>query len=256
MNLWRLTLAPHKCSQITFSKAACRKNDDLDIQIYNQKISYDLNPKFLGIIFDPRMNFESHMEMVKSKIFDRINVLKVLAYDRNWSLKTNYLVNVYKVLVRSVMDYANVISGACDKQVIKDFEILQNTALRVIFKVSLLDHVSIETLREWAGVESIETRHSELLNDYYVKCLTSSNPLIKDVFKQYELFKKRNFLREELAIGEGGTVDMATFDLIKNHNYSSLHNEKYLTTLCKAKWVVKEFLTDGYGFGPIGSSFR
>ena len=44
------------------------------------------------------------------------------------------------------MDYANVISTACDKKVIRAFEVLQNDALRVIFKKLKLDHVSIEEL--------------------------------------------------------------------------------------------------------------
>jgi len=52
MNFWRLSLARKKCANITFSRAVSTKNDELDINIYAQKITYDNYPKFLGIVFD------------------------------------------------------------------------------------------------------------------------------------------------------------------------------------------------------------
>ena len=71
MNRWHLSLAPHKCSQLTFTKAV----DNLDIKIYGFRIPYESNPKFLGIVFEARLSFEAHNELVKSKVKDRINVL-------------------------------------------------------------------------------------------------------------------------------------------------------------------------------------
>ena len=87
MNLWHLSLAPHKCAQITFLKAANTEKDDLEVSLYGAKIPYEKNPTFLGIVFDVRMSFEAHGELFK-KIKDRMNILKVLSYDRQWSLDT------------------------------------------------------------------------------------------------------------------------------------------------------------------------
>ena len=77
MNLWHLSLAPHKCAQITFSRSNNNEHDDVDIKLYNQKIPYDPSPKFLGITFDKRLNFEKHNEKVAEKVKERINILKV-----------------------------------------------------------------------------------------------------------------------------------------------------------------------------------
>ena len=132
------------------------------------------------------------------------------------------------------MDYANVISSACDKNVTRAFEVLQNDALRVIYKKSKLDHVSIEELRGWAELDSIEMRHEELLNDYYVKCMTSNNPLIKDLFNSYTNFKNRNITDLSPAAGSGGKVDLTRLDQIKKNNFEALHSEIYETSLCKA----------------------
>ena len=84
------------------------------------------------------------------------------------------------------MDYANVISAACTNQPSKDFEVLQITALIVIYKKSLLDKVSIEQLREWADIESMTERHENLLNDYYGKVIIKGNTLLEALFESFK----------------------------------------------------------------------
>ena len=111
-------------------------------------------------------------------------------------------------------------------------------------------------MRGWAELDSIEMRHEELLNDYYVKCMTTNNPLIKDLFNSYKNFKQRNFRDLSLVDGSSGLVNLMKLDQIRKNNFEALHSEIYETSLCKARWVIKEFITDCYGYGPIGSSFR
>ena len=148
MNLWHISLAPHKCAQITFSRSNNNEHDDLDIKLYNQKIPYDPSPKFFGITFDKRLNFEKHNQKIAEKVKERINILKVISYDKHWGLNSKFLINIYKVLVLSVMDYTSIITSASSEKVLKDLEVLQNNALRVIFKKSVLNKITVEQLRE------------------------------------------------------------------------------------------------------------
>ena len=78
-----------------------------------------------------------------------------------------------------------------------------------------MDHVKIETLREWAGVESIRERHHKLLNNYYERALISNNPLINKLFESYHTFKKRNFLNENLAVGPDRSVNLDVLKMMK-----------------------------------------
>ena len=73
-----------------------------------------------------------------------------------------------------------------------DLEVIQNNALRIIYKRSIMDHVEVESLRDWAGVKQIKVRLNELLNSYYEKALTSHNPLLIKLFEEYisELIEK------------------------------------------------------------------
>lgn len=202
------------------------------------------------------MDIENHFGKVKAKVKERINVLKVLSYDKSWSLNIKFLLSIYKVLIRSVMDYANVITAACNDKIVKELEVLQNDALRVIFKKSILEHVPVSTLLDWAKIETVKERHENLLNSYYEKCLVSNNPLIKELFQKYKIFKRRKIFSEEMSVGEGGVVDLDRLALIRKVNYDSIHNEIHKTTICKAKPIIKELIIDSYGFGPVGSGYR
>jgi hypothetical protein len=247
MSTWRLSLAPHKCAQITLTKAKDSHKDKMTLRLYGDEIPEDLNPKFLGIVFDRRLNFSNHLNSLDAKIRDRMNLLKILAYDKNWRLNRHLLVKIYKVLIRSVLDYACVSLAGLTSDLRKSFEIIQNNALRIILNIKLSDEVSIENLREMANVSSIEARHSMLLDRYYENALLSNNPLIKDLFDGYKKFKRRNFISEDLSINKDGIISIETLELIRAHNIRSINsNEMYPTTLCRANKTIRDLLTDNY----------
>jgi hypothetical protein len=185
MNNLRLSLAPKKCSQITFTRARDIKHDAMSIKLHGEIIPEDVSPKFLGITFDQKMKFNTHIEKIKRKIVDRMNLLKILSFDKHWRLSVDILIKMYKVLVRSVIDYANVIAPVVSVSVMEDLEVLQNNALRIILKKRLLDKVPIIKLREMANVGSIKDRLNRLLNNYYDQILLSNNPLIMECFEEY-----------------------------------------------------------------------
>ena len=246
MNTWRLSLAPKKCCQITFSRAQNKEEDILNITLYGEKIKSDPNPKFLGVVFDRKLNFESNVEAIKKKTGDRLNLLKILSYDRTWRLNTPTLVAMYKSLVLSVLDYAAITVGACSQRVKNDYEVIQNNALRIILKISLLDKVRCEDLRIKAGVKSISERHKKLMRDYYERALITNNPLISDLFEKYKEFKMRNHISPLLAM-DGSIENLETLNLIKKHNALCLKDvEAWPTTFCLSPQIIKNLILDSY----------
>ena len=113
-------------------------------------------------------------------------------------------------------------------------ETLQNEALRVIFKISILDHIIIEEILSRAKISTIESRHGELLSEYYEKCLIKRNPLIESLFESYLAFKRRFLLNENLAIDDRGNVDMVKLNLIRKTNSGFLEKVTHATILCGA----------------------
>ena len=156
---------------------------------------------------------------------------------------------MFKSLVRSVLDYASITASAINDTVKKNFEVIQNNALRIIFKKTLMDKVSVEELREKAGITTIKDRHVKLMNEYYERALISQNPLIDSLFVRYKKFKSREFISEELAI-ETDIVNLDQLSLIRSHNKLSLiKKEIYPTTLCNASPIFRELILDNYVVG-------
>ena len=104
MNRWRLKLAPHKCSQITFWTGRGRENDRLDVYLYDQQLPYDHSPKFLGVKFDRNLTFKTEIEYLTEKTTDRLNLLKALSFNKEWALPEKVLIQIFKSLMRSVIE--------------------------------------------------------------------------------------------------------------------------------------------------------
>jgi hypothetical protein len=254
MGEWRLNLAPKKCSQTTFSKARETNDDRLNLSLYNQPIPSEDAPKFLGIVFDKRLSFINHLDSIKKKTNDRLNLLKVLSYDANWRLNEKLLLSMYKVLVRSIIDYASVTSIAMTNDVRDQLEVLQNNALRIIFKIKRTDHISIETLLDRAGISTIRDRHNQLLLNYYEKAIVSGNELMKTLFTNYNKFKRRGFALEGSAVREDESVDLDHLAKIRDYNKMLLSkDEMYPTTLCCAPVIIRSMILDAFDNRVVGS---
>jgi hypothetical protein len=83
---------------------------------------------------------------------------------------------------------------------------------------------------------------------YYESALTSGNPLIAEVFEDYKKFKRRKFIREELALSEHGIVNLETLGLIREHN-KQCHKRKgglsYQTVQSEYK-IKRDKVLDNY----------
>jgi hypothetical protein len=102
LQIWRLSIAPHKCNYIVFT--ANKKNDaesQIDIKLFGVEIQLCENPVFLGIRFDKHLTFKNQIQYMKDACLKRLNVLKVLS-NKSWGLTVKILTDVYKSLIRSL----------------------------------------------------------------------------------------------------------------------------------------------------------
>lgn len=121
LSSWRLKIAPHKCNYIIFSLNKNTGYDEkLNISMYGKEIAQEEknNIKFLGIRFDKHLCFKNQIDFIKKTSNSRLAILKILAH-KSWKLNTTTLVNIYKTLVRSIIDYSlflyNILSESTQK---------------------------------------------------------------------------------------------------------------------------------------------
>ncbi len=114
-------------------------------------------------------------------------------------LNEETLVQVYKILVRSVIDYSSLLATSMSNTNLRELETIQNKCLRIIYKVNPLDHITNESLREKAKSGTIKQRLTALANTYKAKAIITENPLIDSLIKNYGAFKNRHLINPNVA---------------------------------------------------------
>ena len=81
------------------------RNNSLQLIMYSEPVPFDGHPKYLGVYLDRRLTFNHHTNIIRQKCIKFLNILKCLAY-KSWSVSTNEQLTVYKLVIRSCMEYA------------------------------------------------------------------------------------------------------------------------------------------------------
>ena len=190
---WRMTFAPQKTKVTIFSA----KTDKVLISSVNLKlngitITHEKNPKFLGVVLDSNMNFESHVESVRQKATNRLSILKILGHS-TWKLNKDTLKKVYYSLILSLMDYVAPIFNCFDIKAMKEFQTIQNLSLRSIHK-KWYEHktgrqLNTLELHKLANERPIKERMDFLAKKYFVDAINNKNPLVLTIMHEYKAFK-------------------------------------------------------------------
>ena len=85
--------------------------------------------KFLGLIFDRKLTFVTHLKYLKEKCMKAINLLRVLAHT-DWGADTETLLKLYRSHVRSKLDYDCMVCGSARPPYLQSLDKVQNAALR------------------------------------------------------------------------------------------------------------------------------
>jgi hypothetical protein len=148
--------------------------------------------KFLGIVFDKYLSFNKQIEAIKSKVENRLNILKHLAH-KSWKLSKITLINIYKSLIRSILDYSNFIVPMLSEENKRKLETCQNSALRIIFHCHYNKETKKQTsnldLLQKAGLETIEIRSKNLTKEYFFNAVSHNNELITELLDEFSIFK-------------------------------------------------------------------
>ena len=167
------TVAVHFCQ-----KRSCIRNPEL--KIYNETIPVKNEARFLGVIFDKKLSFLPHIKTLKTRCQTALNALKVFS-NPEWGGDSDILLQLYRSMVRSKLDYACQIYGSARKSYIKMLNPIQNQGLRLAlgaFRTSPEESLHVE-----ANEPPLELRRKKLSLQYALKLSsTPENPAYNQVF--------------------------------------------------------------------------
>ena len=179
-NLWRVTFAPHKCNSLVFTKK--QTTDQFDLYMYGQKIEQVNEAKFLGITFDSMLKFDTHIQNISKTCSEKLNLIRTLT-QKQWKIDAGVLINIYKSLIRSIMEYSSFSINITSNKLANKLQIIQNGALRAIFHQRR--EFGNKNIHNLANMESIKERLECLSERFLERAEAYSNPMISELIEDY-----------------------------------------------------------------------
>ena len=173
--------------------------------------------RFLGLIFDRRLTFHSHIKDLKLRCLKSLDVLKVVGHT-DWGADRKVLLQLYQALVRSKLDYGSVIYGSASKTNLQKLNTIHHSGLRIAlgaFRTS-----PIQSMYTEACETSLHLRRLKLSLNYVSKLKSMpDNPAYDCVFnpssKVREYFEAHPTVTKPLSLRVEPHLDAAKISLEK-----------------------------------------
>lgn len=182
---WRLLMAPSKCNHIVFGKSNNPLNNpkiQFNPELFKESIPESSCITFLGIRFDKNLNFQNQVNYIVENCTKRLNIIKILS-NKSWKIKSETLLNIYILLIRSLLDYSSTLYHCLNSENKKKLQIIQNNSLRIIFHKPI--QTPISELHKIAKIDTIEMRFKKLNSRYIFKNLINQNPLFCELVSEF-----------------------------------------------------------------------
>ena len=102
----------------------------MTLKIYNSQIPVVTQTKFLGVIFDNKLNFKAHIDYVHQKCAKAMNLLNIVS-KMNWGADRSVLLRLYRSFVHPRLEYGCAVFSSACKLYLKKLEYIQNQGLRI-----------------------------------------------------------------------------------------------------------------------------
>ncbi|GFO13711.1 RNA-directed DNA polymerase from mobile element jockey [Plakobranchus ocellatus] len=140
------------------------------LHLDGQPIPVKGEAKFLGVVFDSKLNFSSHVKYLKKKCLKALNLLCVVGHT-DWGADRATLLKLYRTLVRSKLDYGSVIYGSPKKHVLRALDPTHHQGLRIALGPSERHLLKACTPRLGSPLSSISCICSLVTHRIFKRCL-------------------------------------------------------------------------------------
>ena len=126
--------------------------------------------KYLCVIFSNDCSWHNHIEHIKIKAWNRINVIRKLKF----KLDRRCLQTIYFSFIRPLLEYADVVWNNCAQYDSNELEKIQNEAARIVTGATKL--VSINSLLLETGWETLFSRRNKHKLIFFYKMQNDLSP--------------------------------------------------------------------------------
>ena len=119
---------------------------DPDLYLYGKRIRVVKETKFLGVTIDQKLSFIPHLKTLKTKCMEALDIIKVVA-NQEWGADKTVLLNLYRSLIRSKLDYGCIVYGSARPSYLKMLNTVHHQGLRLAlgaFRTSPVESLYVE----------------------------------------------------------------------------------------------------------------
>ena len=127
---FRIALTQDKTVVMVFRKHLHGEPPIPVLHIGGKQLTVVQQKKFLGLIFDTKLDWVPHIEYLRTWCLRTMSILKVIA-SKNPRVDRDMLLRVYRALIRSKLDYGCQVYGTASKSVLAKLDTVHHQGLRI-----------------------------------------------------------------------------------------------------------------------------
>ncbi|CAF3317383.1 unnamed protein product [Rotaria socialis] len=184
-NAWKLTIQPSKTELLHFSPHPRKKyKNELEIETEGVIIKPVFSSRYLGIIFDHKLDWRSYVNHIETKVASRISLLRFLA-KLNPNANLNTMLILYKSLVRSIIAYGSPILLTANQKIWTRLQIIQNKALKATLGLPI--YTSTEYIHKIGNIPEIKTYSTTLLQKAITRARINNDKISEENLLRIQL---------------------------------------------------------------------
>lgn len=187
---WLVTFNPSKSETLLISRKRSRINHPA-LFMNNQQLIEVESHKHLGLIFSNDGTWHAHIDLIASKAWTRVNVMRKLKF----ILNRKALQMIYTTFIRPVLEYSDIIWDNCTQYEKNELDKIQLEAARIVTGSTKL--VSSARLNSEVGWENLSSRRRKHKLTLFYKMLNGITPdyltqLVPSQVNQASMYNLRN----------------------------------------------------------------
>ncbi|GFS66644.1 RNase H domain-containing protein [Trichonephila clavipes] len=169
--------------------------------LYNQPLTIDKHPKYLGFVLDSEILGNKHIDNIVFKARKRLNILRYIS-GRDWGADAGTLRNTYISLIRPILEYGIPVYCSASVTNLQKLEKVQFSAAWII--TGLKDTCPRDIVLFEAGLQPVSPWRRACLTKYYNKLVLQLTSKIADDLD-------RVFLHPELPVHVNKQADLPAY---------------------------------------------
>ena len=110
-------------------------------------LPYATEVKFLGMLFDEKLNWKNHIDQLKIKVKRSLDILKVVS-GFSWGADKLTMLRLYNALCRSKLDYGCQVYSSASRTKLKELDVVHNMGIRIYtgaFRTSPVESLYVDS---------------------------------------------------------------------------------------------------------------